>query len=50
MDHFTGTIPIVSQGTLWRYRPYDFQAPGLPTTETYGQLDLSRSMHIDPER
>ena len=38
------------KSTLWRCRSYDFQAPGLPTTETYGQLDLSRSTHIDPER
>ena len=37
------------KGTLWRYRSYDFQAPGLSTTETYSQLYLSSHRRISTQ-
>ena len=37
------------KGTSWRYRSYDFQAPGLPTTETYSQLYLSSHRRISTQ-
>ena len=55
---FTGLTPVLYipvpylwylKGTLWRYTSYDVQAPGLPTTETYGQLDLSSHRRISTQ-